>query len=169
MREDVPRHAIFPYVKSSAVYKCPDDPASKGVSYLANYYRMGLSTAANGAYVTRQLSAINSPSTVIALMDGLYIAGGTRDPGNATTGYGLNTEYIIYNRALRLYYVPNALPRHSTMANILFADGHAKNSQPLPLPSAAPDLGWEAVFPFNTYINPFKDFGTQNDAWDGIH
>lgn len=96
MREDVPRYVIFPYVKSSAVYKCLDDPASKGVSYLANYYRMGLSTAANGAYVTRQLSAINFPSTVIALMDGLYIAGGTRDSGNATSGYGLNTEYIIY-------------------------------------------------------------------------
>ncbi len=100
---DVTKGSIYPYVKSTGVYKCPDDSSGQANSYSLSDGSAGLS-----------LAQFTEPALTIDLneeSDGL--SGGT-DDGRfvpALTGYNEPTT------------------RHTNGSNFAFMDGHAKYYQ----------------------------------------
>jgi len=129
--------AIYSYVKSRGVYKCPDDIHSDlGVSYAANNY---LGSAS--------LATINAPADCVFAMDANSNSGGKCSPdpsaGNggmpaplnganpAGSFYGLNCDLTIWDSVYRVANGGDGLPRHSsnTQSNVLFSDGHVKSKQ----------------------------------------
>lgn len=109
--------ALFPYVKSNGVYHCPDDQSQWGSSYLVNNNLYG------------PMSVYDAPSISVAFVDGMVYgqpdAWYPNRPGDFD--YGLNGDYTVFCAAGRLQ------ARHvgNSIANIIFADGHVKNSRPI--------------------------------------
>jgi len=60
-------YAIFPYVKSAGVYKCPDDSRNHASSYL--YNSNGIN---NGDGTPGSLAMIDVPSQLILVADGAF-------------------------------------------------------------------------------------------------
>ena len=150
---------IYPFVKSNAVYSCPDDTGHGGVvvSYAINE---NLSSGANednnntpqgGAL---SLAKVGAPTNVVLLGEttgcGTYtlpsvpgekssaaITGfGYSGGGGGGNGTGLNvssdqcTNYALgLQVGARMY--PNNPARHTAYGNFLMADGHAKYLNPL--------------------------------------
>jgi len=137
--------AIQGLIKSSGVYKCPDD--GNGTN-LANSY------AANNNMERRNLSGVTNPADTLVVMDALVGTGGNR---TTTSVYnGLNEDYTIWNAARRVANTGNSLPRHGgqATANMLFVDGHVKTSKGFmayPTANYLPTL--EAAVPYNGFIN----------------
>lgn len=139
-------YAIQPYVKSVQIFKCPNDSFTNASSYVANSYANEISAA-----------QITDSAKLLLAVDGTTSgetgANGTKSPTNATTGNGLNEDYSLYCQTYRVANSDHNTPRHMNRANVLFADGHVKISNPfvdVPHPSAAQV---EAAIPFTTYVN----------------
>ncbi|BCM91321.1 hypothetical protein IAD21_03191 [Abditibacteriota bacterium] len=133
-------YALQPYLKSNQIFKCPSDSvAQMASSYLINSY-IG----------NRNDASIDSPSLLVMAMEGSQGGSATKDPANATTGYGLNDDYTVAGFAAR---VSNAstLPRHLNTSVILYADGHVKSKN---IPFSAGAVGMEAPLPYKTSIDP---------------
>ncbi len=113
--------ALQPYIKSRQVFKCPSDTESTS----ASSYNM------NNWIGQQALAAIDQPASVLILMDGHTERGGDWDPNNAATGNGLNADYTIWNASARACRADRGLPRHTSKANVLYADGHVKISKDL--------------------------------------
>ncbi len=95
--------ALFPYVKSTAVYACPSSKFGEetGLSYGMNCAVSGLAT-----------SRIRSPGDIILLVDEKYPTDGFFYARNICNGAGCSTDTLQ--------------SRHNGGGNMLFADGHAK-------------------------------------------
>jgi len=145
-------HAIYPYVKSYAVYQCPDSAHRKtdAVSYLFNNHY--LNTAA--------MAKVQSPADIIMLSDGTYTPlsdFADKHPDNLATDHGLNCDYTIWVVSGRIIEDGNA--RHSDHVNLAFADGHVHVS-----PTLAPHKNGEpfsiivnnirAKMPYKTWVDP---------------
>ena len=146
---------IYPFVKSNAVYVCPDDAGSGGAAIESYGINENLTSGAKvDGNNTPQggalgLAQCNAPASTVLLAEttacGTYIlpsvAGELTSP--AITGFnygggnpGLNissstcTHYAMgLNVGPRAY--PNNPARHTAYGNFLLADGHAKYLNPL--------------------------------------
>ena len=144
--------AVYPYVKSAGVYKCPDDPRDP---YSTLYQPYVLSYAGNsilldpGKTVISQamnLSQVASPSTTVLLFEGDqawagYVGPGTPDSFKAGIGnfsrLNGDDQSLVGDGSADYYSVPVNVARHvrgaavsgithSGQDNFLAADGHAK-------------------------------------------
>ena len=108
---------IFPYVKSAAVYKCPNDSSNWASSYLEN----------NNIYGS--LAVFNTPSQSVFMVEGLVYGQPTGWAINriGDVDNGLNGDYTVFRSASRL----QARHQGSTRLQLLFADGHVKISRPI--------------------------------------
>ncbi|BDI28973.1 hypothetical protein CCAX7_10240 [Capsulimonas corticalis] len=151
--------AIFPYVKSYAVYQCPDNPhsADTAVGYLYNNHYMNLAP----------LAKVDTPSQIIMLADGVLTPvsdNPDKHPDNLLTNHGLNSDYTIWLFAGRI--IEDNQPRHTGRINLAFADGHVHVS-PILAPHKSGDTFTEivnnirGVMPFKTWIDP-----TTTDDWN---
>jgi prepilin-type N-terminal cleavage/methylation domain-containing protein len=145
--------AIFPYVGSRRLYKCPSDPMDEvASSYNANLWLHNRADA-----------AIRWPSACVVLMDGYTGEGpeydGDEEYFNTPTNpdkfalFGLNADYTIWNVTSRVTRPDKGLPRHHGMDNMLFADGHLRNSHALrPWGEPGATQALEAAVPFARHI-----------------
>ena len=130
--------AIYPYVKSTAVYHCPDDSVNEVGSYLYNSFLH-----------QNALASVDAPSDLLCLVDGSTNAG---DPNKKTgPNFGLNGDYTLWHDHWRVVANDLGMARHTGRANILFADGHVKASGVFGPNTAA---GAEAGIPFAKMVNP---------------
>ncbi len=94
---------IYPFVKSTGVYKCPDDPGSPQTltgntgTFVPVSYAMNANLDPNFYYHTA-LSSISAPATTVFLMEvqGMYadVTNTANDPdSNGTAGNGNNSTY----------------------------------------------------------------------------
>lgn len=131
--------AIYPYVKSFGVYRCPDDSSQYGSSYVVNNNVGG------------PLAALTSPAVTTMMLEGCRYGLGSTPPAdmnmNEATYHGLNPfgpdDYTVFAGYRRSVF------RHldNDRMNIVFSDGHVKNIGTVTnvnqmnaiLPFAAPD------------------------------
>ncbi len=111
---DVAQGGLFPYVKSRAVYVCPDDgkAGSSGDSYEIN----SCAEAPDDALQPRpgkSLAAFDAPASFMLLAEE-DADSGNHQAGSANDGY------------LSLYYNDGVSIRHAGGSNVTFIDGHAK-------------------------------------------
>ena len=109
--------AIYPYIKSFNVYKCPDDTSALAMSY-------GINNNAQG-----QVNTWFNPAVTIEMMDET----GTGALTNNNPDHGLNNDFTVYCFSGRIlgqtyYKVPHL--DHNGI-NLLFGDGHIKISTPI--------------------------------------
>ncbi len=137
---------LQPYLKSIQIFKCPSDSRDVGSSYVLNNYFSGTSSA-----------AVDSPSTTLLATEGDLGQGGNRSMTLASSNYGLNEDYTLYNQTGRLNDSTKNLPRHLGTATALWADGHVKSTKPIDVTNNTSTdriARAEAAFPFATAINP---------------
>jgi prepilin-type processing-associated H-X9-DG protein/prepilin-type N-terminal cleavage/methylation domain-containing protein len=136
--------AIYPYVKSAGVYRCPDDSLTNASSYVSNSFS-GLQTLAN----------VSTPTVTILLTDGSS-SGNTAGKAvtNTATGNGLNEDYSLYCQPYRMVNSDHGTPRHTGRANFLFFDGHVKISPMLPAVPHPTPAQLEQAIPFVPNISP---------------
>jgi len=95
---------IYPFVKSTGVYKCPDDPSSpqtlsgKPGTFVPVSYAMNMNLDPSLFSAQTALAAISAPASTVALVEvqGMYadVTNTANDPdGNGTTGNGNNSTY----------------------------------------------------------------------------
>jgi len=142
---------VYPYVKSTALYHCPDDPTSPSgtnvpVSYAINDSLIGDQNGGSGA----KLAALNAPSSTVALFEiqgytGEVTVVSTLGPpaiidqspgGTADTQYwnnagvgrpgGGNGLYAIGNPPGQSLSLISSKTVHTNGSNFLAADGHVK-------------------------------------------
>lgn len=157
--------AIQPYIKNRKLYHCPSDFV-KGVS---------VSYDANLWLHNRGDAGLPAPTDLVVLMDGYTSEGSINaeydgtDPyyNDPNTGkfadYGLNACYTFWDHANRVTRSDKGLPRHTSMNNVLFADGHVKTTAPLKRwgdPQALSAL--EAALPFSQKV--YQDGGVWSNA-----
>jgi prepilin-type N-terminal cleavage/methylation domain-containing protein/prepilin-type processing-associated H-X9-DG protein len=144
---------IYPYVKSTGVFKCPDDPTTATapnvpVSYAYNWSLMNsVQTTGNynGPYPGAQtLSALHAPSSTVLLFEcqgeqfnptatasNDTSPSGPMDPqfwnGYFGNGSGL---YATGSDPLKTVHVISTGPVHTDGANYLACDGHVKYLRP---------------------------------------
>jgi len=111
---DVTQGGLFPYVKSRAVYVCPDDGQAgrSGDSYEVN----SCTEAPEDAPQPRpgkSLAAFDAPASFMLLAEE-DADSGDRQAGSANDGY------------LSLYYNDGISTRHAGGSNVTFMDGHTK-------------------------------------------
>jgi len=136
----------YPYVKSGNVFHCPDDPnvqGTNGASYVYNTDLQGTTTA------------VIAPSITVEAYDGYPNA---NHYGNDFNGsQGLNCDDGSANFAGRIAF------RHvsSNTINVLFMDGHVKNSPPFNT-STNLDGQLNAIYPWSNPANglPAGAYGT---------
>ena len=116
--------SLYPYVKSAAVYLCPDDSFNRGVTFGGVVYP-GDSYAINGCLDQPNILAnhgfsagknevvFDSPSAIMLFCE--EDASGQPQP----TGGSTDDAYELYNGNLISY-------RHSGGSDVLFLDGHVK-------------------------------------------
>ena len=161
---------IYPFVKSTGVYKCPDDPSDWGSSYLVNE-NIDSNTGPNQSNgnigcpgptpAGLNLSQIVTPSNSIMLYEGFINPTSNGGPGLKTNAhFGLDYDgYMPANYAGRLVTTVSGLgifgPYHGDKdkMNLLFIDGHVKLS-----PSLTDRTSLNAQIPHvdpatNPYIN----------------
>jgi len=83
---------IYPYVKSTAVYICPDDPRAPGanetayypnkLSYAANAHLLDINKASDPLATPATLSQLVAPSTTVLLYEGQSAWAGYGGPGS---------------------------------------------------------------------------------------
>ena len=132
---------IYTYVKSTAVYKCPDDPTTGMTSYAINqaincvypgYYNPPLAT---NALCIPSIATLTAPASTVLLLEEQGTTPG--DPSSATpettssssVGYAGGTNncngYLVTGKD------PTHPPVHTAAANYLACDGHVKWLMPL--------------------------------------
>jgi len=153
--------ASQPYIKNRQVYRCPNEIQNCGVSYNMN------NMLGNAA-----MAKVQSPSSTIIILEGAVWNNNDRDRGNAATGYGLNSDFTIWDSVERMVQTRGGLPRHSNMAMELFCDGHVKNSPAFletsawPIPQAVTDALQRAI-PYKPHIVPNDELGNWWAGWNG--
>jgi prepilin-type N-terminal cleavage/methylation domain-containing protein/prepilin-type processing-associated H-X9-DG protein len=115
--------SLYPYVKSVAVYVCPDDSAGQilGDSYAVNSCTQSssiVSSGTNKGYRTgKALSAIGTPSSIMLYSE--------EDAGFGSTNDAfLNLAFILAGQSKGSF--DNLSARHTNGVNVTFVDGHVK-------------------------------------------
>ena len=137
---------LQPYLQSRQIFKCPSDSRDVGNSYVVNNY-----------FSKQSESILESSSTTLLVTEGDLGQGGNRSASVASSNYGLNEDYTIYNQTGRINDSTKNIPRHMGTSNMLWADGHVKASRPLDTTtnsSADRIARAEAALPFLQAINP---------------
>ncbi len=127
--------ALMPYIKSNAVFACPDNPQvgkvntddGIAVSYVPNcvdnnplYTRLGIFGENYSATPPPTLAQVQTPSTTIAILETTWptsdfvITNGYFSGANGGTGASLSAIFA----------------GHTSMTNYLFSDGHVKTLPP---------------------------------------
>lgn len=133
--------AMYPYLKSYQLYKCPSDSRDHASSYLANNW---LSYKAQ--------ADIQRTSSVLFAIDGYTGAGGNFSANQPNYFRGLNEDYTLWNATRRITNPATGLPRHLGAANVLYCDGHVKSVN-LPTYAGASQVATiEAALPYGTAI-----------------
>ena len=133
-------YALYPYVKSYAVYQCPDDTTYSGSSY--DFHNNICQT---------QVNTVDVPTVTVALIVAYYYgqtivaqvpSSAQESEFNTSYGNGLNTDYNTNASTHRIFNttIP-ILPRHGASSSIemLFLDGHVKLSTPININATGPD------------------------------
>ena len=104
--------ALYPYVKSTQVYVCPDDSdgASTGDSYAVNSCTVNAKPAAGFAYPGKALAAFDAPAGLMLL--GEEAAYDTHRSGTDDAYFRFQNNFFT--------------DRHTGGSNITFLDGHTK-------------------------------------------
>ncbi|BDI34554.1 hypothetical protein CCAX7_66050 [Capsulimonas corticalis] len=150
---------VYPYIKSTGVFKCPDDPTSDTTNHLGlNEHDVPISYAFNGNLdgggSAGTLASTNAPASTVLLYE---VTNAPTDPTNPAEndspgGHGndcgsgwidqTNGGRAVYATGLLGrnvgiggfnsggYGVANPTPRHTDGANYALADGHAKYIRP---------------------------------------
>jgi len=129
---------IYPYVKSTGAYRCPDDTATNDVlgqglatPVLPGSYRYNFllgATYANGGSDwggAHNLASIKEPVTRVAVLDTF----GNGEPGFGWGDWDKNA------------WANNVRNNHTGQVNALFLDGHVKSMRPMALVSNGSMLG----------------------------
>ena len=126
-----PLSEIYPYVKSTGVYKCPDDSIGCGSSYLVNNNISG------------SLAQIVSPSSSVVLLEGNTVSSPSGAYLPSDPNHGLAADYTSYKASPNM--LGNGNPRHGdhNKSNLLFCDGHVKTS-----PQYSDTASLNAAIPF---------------------
>ncbi len=132
------KNELYPYVKTSAVYICPDNPNSGMNDYNSNpsmpvsYVPNCLNNPPNVTQVgilgdnsytgTTTAAQVATPTTVILLLE---------TPTRSTDFY-VTSPYFDGNNGNAPFNIGNVVPivEHTQMSNYLFYDGHAKAQSP---------------------------------------
>jgi prepilin-type N-terminal cleavage/methylation domain-containing protein/prepilin-type processing-associated H-X9-DG protein len=131
------RALLWPYMKNNPIKSCPSfqAPADTGagirdLGYSANaaYLNPNMTTVAKMAQVSR-------PAETVLLADGAFLRGTT---GVIAPFSNINPPFDPNTGRATLY--PTLHGRHSQMASVLWLDGHAKATRPVPRA-----VGWNAV------------------------
>ncbi len=137
---------IYPYVKSTGVYKCPDDSAQGGtnpVTYPVSYgYNLNQSPALTQNGTTyNTLAALTAPAKTVLVfeVDGMTadpttptntasVSGWGTDGDNGSGSYQTNIKYAMGCTGGSPNPCNNSLQtgRHTGGSNVLFNDGHVK-------------------------------------------
>ncbi len=145
---------IYPYVKSTGIYICPDDSTTMAVT--ANGTATPVSYSYNGINICRSdielngapaiagaLSAFNAPASTVLLYESSRVTAvvtdptetyGPTNPSPLMSGTGNGIENYTngnggYNQYATGYLAPTGVDvpaRHTNGANYLLADGHVK-------------------------------------------
>ncbi len=114
--------AIYSYVKSQGVFKCPDDSSNQGTnadrSYSDNYdWNNDSGNRDNITPIGQNLSAIRGPATTIILAE--------RETGGPCSYLGSpNCQNTSPDNALAVVH------NNQTLGNYAFSDGHVKSLRP---------------------------------------
>ena len=166
--------AIYSYVKSADVYKCPDDSHPFASSYGMNY-----DAGSNGnPYRSQSIAKFDSPAQLLLLADGWNptydqagcngLPGKVKDPKCVNSGNGLNADYTMNDEVYRYTAATESLPRHTNRLNILYVDGHVKTSPTLPQLKAGDTNKAEVINAMNG-LYPTRTFLYQNQGvGDGV-
>ncbi|BDI32081.1 hypothetical protein CCAX7_41320 [Capsulimonas corticalis] len=136
---------IYPYVKSVAVFKCPDDSGS--VTPVISYAMNGNFIPDHSTAAAISIAKLNSPASTVFLLEvSQYQSPPVSDfTHEAVSGdtVGLEDNLIGYSRfatgqmrnigdtkTLPTQQMVDAKGRHTDGSNFLYADGHAKWSLP---------------------------------------
>ncbi len=134
------REATYPYVKSTGVYRCPDDKRN-GSQDTPDH--LPKSYAANSAVIGGSIASVNSLSISV-----------TDTRGNEGEGWDMTSPAFLPSSGRELY---AHLPRHifydhpSGTVNCLFADGHGKAVKPM-----------DTLLPINLWTRENAPFAGQN-------
>jgi len=165
--------AIYPYIKSTQIFQCPDDPNAatntKAVSYA---YNGDMADSNIGVTVPLfKLSLLNAPASTILLFEVTGVTADVTNPANdySPAGNGGLWRWSSYdtgemgqpahNNSIDVTY---STGRHTNGSNYLLADGHAKW-----LRGAAVSAGDPAVEPTSGSCDQGKCNDAWNAAWDG--
>ncbi len=119
---DMTQGSIYSYIKSTAVYTCPDDSVgqTKGDSYAASSCLFTPAVAPKDWFAPgKALSAFDNPSGTLLLCEE------ASDTATGTT----NDAYFLNNKnpvALTIGNGDNISIRHTGGCNVAFIDGHSK-------------------------------------------
>jgi prepilin-type N-terminal cleavage/methylation domain-containing protein/prepilin-type processing-associated H-X9-DG protein len=164
---------IFPYVKSTGVFTCPDDPTTPngvGMTVVSYAYNINLNYVGQNGGPKCYISAMPSPARQVVLMEiqGSYAPVATtdavKDQGYSTTSVGMtgffqnngsgNTLATIGSLGSRpsgganIYWGAPARHGGNQGSNFLLADGHVKYFMPNAVSS-----GWNAAAATNLEDN----------------
>jgi prepilin-type N-terminal cleavage/methylation domain-containing protein/prepilin-type processing-associated H-X9-DG protein len=117
---DVAKGSLYPYVKSKAVYVCPDDgtAAKNGLSYSMGACLAADEPAGGGFEAGRPINAIQNPSVMLML--------GEESSFTLTGGLADSTDYGTSDDGHFQVYYGSLSTRHTGGSNIVFVDNHAK-------------------------------------------
>ena len=125
---------VYPYVKSTGVYKCPDDSTGgTPISYAMNAdFVQGATPVALSAFAA-PASTVQAFEVFGVNQDPSQVGEGSSPTGNGNWqvnwngGDGYATGYFSNVTApAGTFYYPNATGRHSDGSNFLLSDGHVK-------------------------------------------
>ena len=158
---------IYPFVKSTGVYKCPDDSTTPpATGYGANLVPVSYAGTFNLLSGGQALSTVAAPSNTVELVEVDYSAANITDPqeggvgssgtpilhsattegkgylysaqnGGAFDNYGSMSCGPLGGRAQTPSNNMDANPRHSDGSNFLLSDGHVKWLRPIAVSGGA--------------------------------
>ena len=157
---------LYPFVKSTGVYKCPDD--STAVNGLLVPISYAFNHNLDGSQPGGALSADNSPAVTVQLSEAVGAQANITTPDMENSGVSspgtdggdkfggwIDNSNNVYNDTGRMGNPPNPNAktsnsggRHTGGANYTLADGHVKYLRPI------------SVSPANPAINPGDDQST---------
>ena len=136
-------NGVYPYVKSSGVYKCPDDPTAPNVNGAPISYAMNFNLINQGGKTASSLNHQNAPASTVMLCE---VQGQNFTPGN--TNYDLSPsatmdpgfwggqlpassgQYATGSSPGKPLTTISAGTVHTSGANYLACDGHVKWLRP---------------------------------------
>lgn len=157
---------IFPYVKSTQVFKCPSNQQTNRVlnttysgtniptSYYSNAGYENRSYGAGGARpmadtLSKKISAIDSVSTTIMICE-RDDESSSANPNTNTYNDKMNDSREIFNTTTGHSFLTN----HLGMSTYIFADGHAKALKPT-----------ATIRPLNMWVITAQDTTTPSSQW----